>query len=512
MIAVIIICVYLSLLLGLGIFSHRFLQSSSKDFFVASHSIGPILLLMSVFGTTMTAFAMVGSTAEAYSAGIGVYGKMASWSGLVHSAVFFLVGIKMWGIGRKYGYVTQVQLFRDRFESNGIGFILFPILVALVIPYLLVGLLGAGSVVKGVTLGVFPDFFTATNGSIPHWLTAFVICAVVLTYVFVGGLRAAAWANTFQTIVFMIIGVIAFYLISTKLGGLEQATAMTKPEKLVRGEHIPQLVFFSYMFIPLSVGMFPHLFQHWLTAKSAKTFRLTVIAHPIFIMIVWLPCILIGIWASGAMIETAEGLRRVVPEGASANAVLGIMVQKLTSEPMAGLVTAGVLAAIMSSLDSQFMCLGTMFTNDVVMHHFGKNRFNDNQQIWMARGFITLIVLITYLLSLAEPRSVFVLGVWCFSGFASLFPLAVAVVYWKRATKAAAYATIIVTTLVWFLLFRDSGYGLEREYLVFGMMPVAVNFAASTATMILVSLFTTPPSQETIDKFFPEKPTEVASA
>ncbi|MDP8242858.1 MAG: sodium:solute symporter family protein [Candidatus Hinthialibacter antarcticus] len=512
MTAVIIICIYLSLLLGLGIFSHRFLQSSSKDFFVASHSIGSVLLLMSVFGTTMTAFAMVGSTAESYAAGIGVYGKMASWSGLIHSAVFFLVGIKMWSIGRKYGYVTQVQLFRDRFESNGLGFILFPILVALVIPYLLVSLLGAGSVVKGVTVGVFPDLFPAINGSVPHWVTAFVICAVVLTYVFVGGLRAAAWANTFQTIVFMVIGVIAFYLISTKLGGLENATAMAKPEKLVRGDKVPQLVFLTYLFIPLSVGMFPHLFQHWLTAKSAKTFRLTVIAHPIFIMIVWVPCILIGVWASGAVIETASGLQRVVPEGAPPNAVLGIMVKQLTSETMSGFVTAGILAAIMSSLDSQFMCLGTMFTNDVVMHHFGKNRFNDNQQIWMARGFITLIVIITYLLSLAEPRSVFVLGIWCFSGFASLFPLAVAAVYWKRATKAAAYATVIVTMVVWFVLFQDSNYGLEREYHVFGMMPVAIIFAASTLTMILVSLFTKPPSKETITKFFPDKRMEVASA
>lgn len=512
MTAVIIICIYLSLLLCLGIFSHKFLQSSSKDFFVASHSIGPVLLLMSVFGTTMTAFAMVGSTAESYASGIGVYGKMASWSGLVHSAVFFLVGIKMWSIGRKYGYVTQVQLFRDRFESNGLGFILFPILVALVIPYLLVSLLGAGSVVKGVTVGVFPVLFSATNGSIPHWVTAFVICAVVLTYVFVGGLRAAAWANTFQTIVFMVIGVIAFYLISTKLGGLENATAMAKPEKLVRGDKVPQLVFLTYMFIPLSVGMFPHLFQHWLTAKSAKTFRLTVIAHPLFIMIVWVPCILIGVWASGAVIETANGLQRVIPEAAPPNAVLGIMVKKLTSETMAGFVTAGVLAAIMSSLDSQFMCLGTMFTNDVVMHHYGKDRFSDNQQIWMARGFITLIVLITYLLSLAEPRSVFVLGVWCFTGFASLFPLAVAAVYWRRATKAAAYATVIVTMAVWFYFFQDSNYGLERDYHVLGMMPVAVIFVISSLTMIGVSLITAPPSKETVDKFIPPKRMEVASA
>lgn len=512
MIEVIIILIYLSLLLGLGLFSHRFLKATSKDFFVASHSIGSVMLLMSVFGTTMTAFAMIGSTAESYEAGIGVYGKMASWSGLIHSAVFFLIGIKLWGIGRKYGYVTQIAYFRDRFESNGIGFVLFPVLVGLVIPYLLIGLLGAGSVVRGVTLNAFPDLFPGTNGAVPGWVTAFVISAVVLTYVFAGGLRAAAWANTFQTIVFMIIGVVTFYIIADRLGGLEKATSMANPEKLIRGDHVPQLQFLTYMFVPLSVGMFPHLFQHWLTAKSAKTFRLTVIAHPIFIMIVWVPCILIGIWASGAVIETAEGLKRIVPENTPPNAVLGIMVRELAPGVLGGFLTAGVLAAIMSSLDSQFMCLGTMFSNDVVFHHYGKDKFTESQKIWMARAFITLIVVITYLLSIWEPRRVFTLGVWCFSGFGSLFPLVFAAVYWKRATKMAAYATVIVAVIVWFYLFAQSGYGADRDYLVYGMMPVAIIFACSAATMVIVSLITPAPSRETIDKFFPPKRTEVESA
>jgi len=54
-------------------------------------------------------------------------------------------------------------------------------------------------------------------------------------------------------------------------------------------------MFLTYLFIPLSVGMFPHLFQHWLTAKSARAFKLTVFAHPLCILIVWVPCVLIGI-------------------------------------------------------------------------------------------------------------------------------------------------------------------------------------------------------------------------
>ena len=495
----IIIVIYLSLLLGLGLLSNRFLKSTSQDYFVASHTIGPILLLMSVFGTTMTAFAMVGSTAQAYQYGIGVYGKMASWSGLIHSAVFFLVGIKLWAIGKKYNFVTQCQFFRDRFESSGFGYVLFPVLVALVIPYLLIGLLGAGSVIRGVTAGAFPDLFPATNGAIPPYITSGVICMVVLCYVFFGGLRAAAWANTFQTVVFMVMGFITFWIISDELGGVAAASQMTDPDRLVRQGSIPPLQFLTYCFIPLSVGMFPHLFQHWMTAKSAKTFRLTVIAHPVFILIVWVPCILLGIWATGAVYNGQP----LVPEGTNPNAVLGIMVGALTGDVLGGLLTAGILAAIMSSLDSQFLCLGTMFTNDIVFHSFKKKKFTETQKIWLARMFIVMIVLITYLFSIGNPVGVFNLGVWCFTGFASLFPLVFAAVYWKRATKTAAYATVIVTTLAWAYFFAQSNYGLNEDYLVLGMQPVAVIFACSAATMVLVSLFTAPPSQDTIQKYFP---------
>ena len=46
---------------------------------------------------------------------------MASWSGLVHSACFFLIGTKLWYYGKRFGYTTQIQFFRDRFQSNVLG-------------------------------------------------------------------------------------------------------------------------------------------------------------------------------------------------------------------------------------------------------------------------------------------------------------------------------------------------------------------------------------------------------
>lgn len=499
----IIVIIYLVLLLGLGYLSGRLFRGNSNDFFVASRSIGPVVLFMSIFGTTMTAFAMVGSTGESFRVGIATYGKIASSSALIHSACFFMIGLPLWALGKRNGFHTQIEFFRSRFESSKMGYLLFPILVGLIIPYLLVGLMGAGSVMQGVTRGAFPELFTSTGGAVPPWLTALVISGVVLYYIFAGGVRSAAWANTFQTVVFIIMGFIAFVTISSKLGGMEVASKMADTAKTIRSGNITELQFFSYCLIPLSVGMFPHLFQNCLTAKSAKSFKLTLIAHPIAIMLTWIPCILIGLWATGAVMP--DGITPVIPEGASPNAVLGMMVGKLTTPIIGGLVTAGILAAVMSSLDSQFVAVGTMFTKDIVVHSFGAKRFSEKQLVMLARGFICLIVLVTYLFTLAEPRQVFSLGIWCFSGFAGLFPLVFAAIYWKRATKAGAYAGIIGGTLMWIVLFQASGFGADKEYSIGGTMPVVPIFFTCAISLIVVSLFTSAPSQSTLDKFFTKK-------
>jgi SSS family solute:Na+ symporter len=503
----IVITCYLLLLLGLGLYAGRRARGSSSDFFLAERSIGPFLLLMSLFGTTMTAFALVGSTGESFKRGIGVYGLMASISGIIHPLIFFIIGIRLWSFGKRNGYMTQIQFFRDRLESENIGIVLFPILVGLLIPYLLIGVMASGTIINVVTAGAFPEAFADFKGGVPPALGSAVICLVVMSYVFFGGLRGTAWANAFQTVVFMIVAAVASFTLASKLGGFESASRAvieSRPEIFTRVA-IGKWEFLTYLFIPLSVGMFPHLFQHWLTARSARTFRLSIIAHPICIMLVWVPCVLIGAWATSAVV----GGRPVIPPNfANANAVLPIMVKKLTNPLTTGLLSAGILAAIMSSLDSQFLCLSNIFTNDIVLHYGRKRTFSERQKILIGRGFVIVVVAITYLLSLAEPRSVFVLGIWCFSGFGALFPVIFAAVYWKRLTRAGAYAGILSTAATWLYMFRDSGFGENRHYLINwlgpdrGIMPAAVMFLVCVVATVVVSLCTRPPSDACLRKFF----------
>ncbi len=480
-----VIAVYLALVLAIGAFSQRFLRRTGEDYFVATRTIGPFVLLMSLFGTHMTAFSLLGASGEAYHRGIGVFALMASSSALVVPLVFHFLGTRLWALGKRHGYLTQVQFFRDRWGSDGLGLLLFAVLLALLLPYLLIGVKGAG-----ITLAQI------TDGQVPEAAGSLLICAVVVGYVASGGLRGTAWANTFQTLVFMILGTVAVFTIVGSSGGLAAAmerVAAERPELLVRGTAIRPLELLSYTAIPLSVGMFPHIFMHWLTARSAATFRLPVLAYPLCVAIVWLPSVLLGIIGAADV----PGL-----EGPAANAVLIRMIGLHAPRILAGLLAAGVIAAVMSSLDSQILALSGLFTEDILRHHRLHDRMTERSQVRAGRLWVAALLGLVFVLSLVVDRSIFRLGVWSFTGFAGLFPLAVAAVWWRRSTLAGAYASILSTAALWGYFvahsWNEPGYSVGGT----GLMPVAVILAGSVASLVLVSLFTRPPESDRLQRFF----------
>jgi len=239
------------------------------------------------------------------------------------------------------------------------------------------------------------------------------------------------------------LGFIAFWVIIDKLGGLEaamQRVAAIHPDLLVRGEHIKPWKLLTYTCIPLSVGMFPHMFIHWLTARNAASFKPTIAFYPICIAIVWVPSVVLGVLARADFPTLGA---------AAANSVLVKMIDLHAPGVLAGLLAAGVFAAIMNSFDSQVHAAGTMFTQDIVRHYGFHDRMSERTQILVGRIFIVGILAATYALSLVTNRSIFKLGVWCFTGFASLFPVVAAALFWRRSTKWGAFAATATVAVLW---------------------------------------------------------------
>ncbi len=496
MIAAGIVFVYLGAVLYIGIFAFRHAKGGAEDFFLASRALGPLVFLASLFGTNMTAFTILGSSGHAFHNGIVTYGLMASSSALVIPLTIFLVGTRIWALGKRHGFMTPVQMFRDRWECSHIGTVIFAVQAALLVPYIVIAVMGGGTALRAIS-----------GGAVPYWLGGAVVSLVVMTYVFLGGMRGTALVNTFQAVLFLAFGTTALVVIGAGMGGfakvVEEMLSSPQLAPLLSRERVSPAFFFSYSFIPLSSIAFPHICIFCLTARRMAHFRRTVIAYPVCIMAVWLPAVFLGVVANGATDVpgiaaklSARAAGTIVP----ADDVVVLMLGHYAPIWLAGLLGAGIMAAVMAS-DSQILALSTMFTEDVFAYYGGRERFGEMAQVQIGRAFVVLVTLMAYGIALVAQPGIFSLAVqYGFSGFAALSPLLVAALFWRRSTKWGALAVTVWTAAT------TVGSGLlPPTATVYGFMPVVPMVLGSCVLMVIVSLLTPAPSGTTIDRYFPAR-------
>lgn len=538
MIPAIFVFLYLAAVLYIGIFAFRKARGreEAEDYFLASRSLGPFVFLFSLFGTNMTAFAILGSSGHAFSNGIVTFGLMASSSGLVIPLTILFIGTRVWALGKKHGFMTPVQMFRDRWECRHIGTVISVVQAVLLVPYIIIGIMGGGT-----TLNVI------SGGVVPFWFGGAIVAMVVMGYVFFGGMRGTAWVNTFQTILFLTFGVIAIVVIGTGMGGFRSAAnamlASPALAPLLTRERISPYYYFSYTFIPLSAIAFPHILIFCLTAEKMKHFKKTVIFYPLCIVAIWLPCVFLGVMANRVtdvpQIRAKQEARRVLAtqgksltpeardelrEESAGDDVIMLLLQRFAPLWLAGVLGAGIMAAVMAS-DSQILALSTMFTEDVFAFYGHKERFGEGVQVLTGRVFIVLITIVAYIVALRAPETIFELAIqYAFSGFAALSPLLIAAIFWKGSTKWGALASTLwtaaaVVTVAIFqhavpapapgppIVFGTLG-GFEvlsrtpGGTAVFGFMPVVPMVIVSALLMLIVSSVTSKPRQATIARYF----------
>jgi Na+/proline symporter len=600
----IVIFIYLAVVLYIGIFAFRKGKSTGEDFFLASRSVGSIVFFLSLFATNMTAFAIIGSSGMSYRTGIGVFGMMATSSALVIPLTLFFIGTRLWALGKRFGHMTQVAYFRDRWECSEIGTFIFLLTAAMMLPYLIISIVGGGTILEALT-----------DGRIPYAVGGAIVALVVMGNVFFGGMRGAVLVNVFQTLLFLSFGVIAFSVIGHKInftetvgkmmGNPAQAALLTRAPSSAPGgpPGIPWQVFLSYILIPLSSIMFPHMAIMCFTAKKVAAFKKTVVLYPLSIMLIWLPCVFLGAIAvsqpkiNAAMAGGSETMRAWIehpdqhPEPALIKALAkvkggpefrsellashepptppqfaaklfaivnaikapdakapivkeigalarsnsdSVLLQtlKLNVGPwLAGILAAGIISAVMGSDCHQILALSTMFTKDVFDFYGGRKRFGEKGTIIVGRTFIILANLAAYLIALRRPQ-IFELAVqYAFSGFASLAPVMIAALFWKRSTKwGALLAALWVAACIVLTAYLESHYrplkpivppvdihiwdlgthwalflNKAGQLRFFGWMTVVPMVIGSAVFMVIGSLLSSPPSSETLDRYFPRR-------
>src|SRR5256885_6982799 len=171
MVPVIVIAIYFVVVAYVGSIAYRRGKANTEDFFLASRTIGSLVFFLSIFATNMTAFAILGSSGAAYRQGIGIFGMMASSSGFVIPLTIFFIGTRIWALGKKFGHQTQVAFFRDRWECSGIGTAIFTLSAVMLIPYMIVSIIGGGTVLNQISV-------EGGHALIPYWLGCLIVALV----------------------------------------------------------------------------------------------------------------------------------------------------------------------------------------------------------------------------------------------------------------------------------------------------------------------------------------------
>jgi SSS family solute:Na+ symporter len=272
-------------------------------------------------------------------------------------------------------------------------------------------------------------------------------------------------------------------------------------------------------------------------------FKRTVTLYPLCIAAIWLPCVFLGLIANRATdvpeIRAKQEARRVLAtqgatldpearahlrEEMSGDDVLLLLLHRHAPLWLAGLLGAGIMAAVMAS-DSQILALSTMFTEDVFTHYGGTARFGERVQVQTGRIFVVAVTVFAYFIGLNAPSSIFELAVqYALSGYAALSPLLIAALFWRRSTRwgalavalwtAAAVAAVAVfqsrvpappigrSVVAWAAGGMDVITRTPGGTTVFGFMPVVPMVLISALLMIVVSLLTSGPSAATLARYF----------
>ena len=474
---------YLALSLAVGLFSGRKTSTGTERYVAGDRQLGFFVLYFVLGASIFSAFSFLGGPGWAYSRGAAAF-YIISYTSLGLVPMYFF-GPRVAQLGRRFGYVTQAQLFAHRYHSRYISMILAAISLTAFVPYLTLQMQGAGYV-----------FSVVTEGRMPVWAGAAVTYGVVLLYVFRSGVMGVAWTNTFQGILMMSLAWgLGLYLPYTLHGGIGPMFAQlieTSPEMLTApgldAAGAPWTWGGYSSAIAISVfgfSVWPHYFMKIYTANSMATLRKTVVFYPTFAFFL-LPILLIGF--SGILI---------FPDVTPVDTILPTIVTSLDLPAViVGLFCAGALAASMSSGDAIVHAAGAVAIKDgyrVLVPQV----MNDDDETRLIRWAVVIIGAVSYYVAIYSNSSLVLLLLLSYGFIAQIFPALIASLYWRRSTPLGVIAGLVagcLTTVAWNLI-----PALQWQQIHPGIWGLAAN----TSILLVVSLATPPMDPTHVADFIP---------
>jgi SSS family solute:Na+ symporter len=473
---------YTVAMFAIGFWGYGKSRPSMEDFFLGGRTLGLFVVLCTVWSTLFSAFSYIGLPGAYYRSGVSFFGIAGNI--LLNALCMYLLGSRMWALGKKYGFINMTDLFAERYGSNWVCILAMIISIGSLLPYIGLQIKGAGLTLQGVT-----------NNVISFNLGLVYITLVVLFYVLLGGFRSVVWTDVIQSII-MLVGMLgAMWIIADKvgggLGGVIEKAATVNPKFLSfpgpAGIWTPSMVLTTCMVIGLGGFAWPQISQRMYATKSLKTIKMLAFVFPLAALFVNIPPVFIGLAG-----------RVQYPDLKNTDLVFPTMLNELIPPAFGIIIVLAILAAIMSTVSGQVLSLTSIIVRDLYVRFFDPAAATEARITKLSRLILLLVVAGSLAFIFWGPSTLVGLLIDA-SGPIMLQVLIVLIgaLYWKRATKEGAIVSMIASevflVLLWTKVVKMPIAGIHNG--VWAMILGVILF-------VVVSLATKPVEAKTLDKFF----------
>lgn len=479
---VILVCVaaYLAMCIGVGLWA-MMRTKSTRDFFMAGRHLGIVVTSVAVFSSTMSGFGFVGGPGLVYKMGMSSLWMVVCTS-IGYSLTFFLLAKRLRLFAELRDSVSLPDAVMARYNSAATSCLTAVAILLGVMGYLATQILAMATVLQSILAGI------EWIGRIPIEASVAISCLVLVFYCVTGGIIASVYTDLVQGFVMMIaaglVFVAAMMAVDGGFEGMSRTLVADDPEAISPWGTLGILGGLSWYFLfTLGGAGQPHVITKLMMTRDVGEARqmlpLTVAGYTVSALL----------WISIGLAMRTLVLQGAHPELAKADNAAPAFLQAYAHPLLAGIVFAGLLAAIMSTADS-FLNIGAA----AVVHDIPRavrGRSLNNELLWARTATVVIAVVAAAFALYSGERFVALLGAFGWGTFAAAIVPTVAIGFnWKRATPLAANVAILSSLFVNFaakLLGMLTGYTIP-----FGIHEGALALMVSLTLFFGISLLTPP--------------------
>lgn len=497
-----VLILYFVAMLGIGVFFFIKAKSTSdKDYFLGGRAMGPWVTAMSAQASDMSAWLLMGLPGSILAFGLG-----EAWIGIglaIGTALNWILVAKRLRRFSKASNdsITVPQYLSNRFAAKGKGLQVTCAIVFLVCFTVYV----ASAFVSGTT--VFQSLFP----NIERWVAMLVFAAILIVYTFLGGYKAVCWTDFFQGLLMLgAVLAVPIIIVLTKDISMDMISDVTV--STAKGD--VTYTFITNLFeappakiasgLAWGLGYFgmPHILVRFMAIKKPSMVKKSATVAITWVVIALTAVIFIATF--GRMLIGEQLLN----EGRE-NMVFVDLARDLFHPAIVGVLLAAIIAASMSTADSQLLVASSSFTADIYKPLIRKNS-SDKENLWVGRIVVLIISVIAFAIAMiggTGAQAIMDLVECAWAGFGSAFGSVIILsLFWRRFTYKGALAGVIagaVTDILWLTLFTSTIEGIFGRTHIYdtGIYELIPGFIVSMAVAVIVTLIDKAPAKEVTDIF-----------